>query len=230
MASPILTTLGESGNTTPDPFQAQTAYPDVPIRYPQVVDSIAPHEDLAQPSTSFYPVIVPFVHLPSIVSFKSSLGPSQPPRRRDADLGAKIVRNSFVQWFTTVDHIPELAMRSLCTASANLENFEPWHPENEHPINTQVRDIAQYVYEQHKQKSLAELIKCMNEAIGEIFATSLPEETKELLEVSLRTAFAKHLIDHQKRVSLDHFTRNKSLPAIAAVITSIYEFSSRNRY
>ena len=234
MSFPALITLGESGNTTPDSFQAQTPYPGSvptpPIHCPQVADSITPYKDLAQPSTHLYPVLAPYVHLPSIELFKSSSAPSKPPRRRDADLGARIVRNSFVQRFTTVDHISKLDMRSLCTASANLENFEPWHPEKEHSINTCVRDIAQYVYEQHKQKSLDKLIKCMNEAIGEVFATSLPEETKELLEVSLRTAFAKHLIDHQKRVSLDHFTRNQSLPALDTVITSIYEFSSRNRY
>src|SRR3972149_434397 len=214
MSFSALTTLGESGNTMPDSFQAQTPYPGSvptpPIHCPQVADSITPYKDLAQPSTHLYPVLAPSVHLPSL--FKNSSAPSQPPRRRDADLGARIVRNSFVQRFITVDHIPKLNMRSLCTASDNLENFEPCHPEKEHSINTCVRDIAQYVYEQHKQKSLDKLIKCMNEAIGEVFATSLPDETKELLEVSLRTAFAKHLIDHQKKVQLDHFTRTQSIP------------------
>ena len=205
----------------------------VPI-YPSIqTDSI----DTSDNSTAFWPQtpltpICPSTpkSMPSITDFKSANGCSEAPRPKEDGLGFKIVPKNLLRLVTKADHIPKSTMQSLCSAAARLENFEPWLPEKTHPLNEKVQAIAKHVYEQNKNKPLADLLICLNQAIGEIFATSLSTETKELLEVSLRTAFVQHLINHQKTLLLAQFEKTSLVPDIAGVLKSLNGFATRDRY
>jgi len=138
-------------------------------------DSLVSYPSLLadKPHSPLYPDLPKFKHIPSITMYVGSTTPSEAPKRRE-DVGAKIARGTFLHRFTAVDLIPKMMLDNLCLQTGNLENFEPWHPEKEHRISNEVRAIAGYIFDQNKAKPLTEQIKNMNQAIGEVFATSLP--------------------------------------------------------